>query len=481
MAIPSITQTIRDPGLPTAPAAITSFLYMGVAEKGSTTALGAFTSPGDVIDTYGQGPLSEDLCYHLAIAGGPVYGLRLTGTAPTTPISTVTKTAASTSTGTVTVAGTPLDSYDVRVEIRVTGALGAAQFRYSLDAGKEYSEQIIVPSGGGGTYAVPKTGLTLTFVPGGGPVLFEKGDVHSFTTHEQVFSTTSLATGIDVVKADNTSLAAIILSGRIETAANAATMAAACSTHATALFQQFRPMRFMLDAGSDVAATTKTAFLSFASERVLVGYGRCVCTSAKPIIGRGAPATSIVRPVAARAADSLISTDLAWYSAGALPGVQSITHNEYLQELLDGDGFTTLRTHQGIPGFFVTSARLKASPGSDYQFWQHGRVMDVATATAYRALLPFLSSIVGVQEDGTIDPLYAVVMEDKARDALRTVLQDPDNAQGLQGHVSALDVKVDRTTNVLASNTVKVKVAIRPHAYAKSIVNELSFAANVGG
>lgn len=479
MPIPSITQTIRDPGLPTSPAAITSFLYMGVSEKGSLTALQAFTSASDVVDTYGQGPLSEDLCYHLAIAGGPVYGMRMTGTAPTTPISTVTKTAVSSSTGTVTVSGTPLDSYDVSVEIRLTGALGAAQFRYTLDAGKTYSAQIIVPSGG--TYALPSTGLTLTFVAGLGPIIFEKGDIHAFSTVEQSFTTTALATAMDVVKADNTPIAAIVLSGRIATASAAATVAAAAATHASALFQQYRPVRFMMDAGGDDVPTTKTGFAAFSDTRVAVCYGRSVCTSAKPLIGRGSPGTANTRVVAARAAELLFSTDLAWYSAGALRGVLSITHNEYLKELMDSDGFTTLRTHQGIPGFFIANARLKSAPGSDYQYWQHGRVMDVATSTAYISLLPFLSGIVRTKSDGTIDPLYASIVEAKSRDALRTVLLDPDNAQGLSGHVAALDVKVDRTTNVLASNTVKVKVAIRPHAYAKFIANELSFAANVGG
>ena len=123
---------------------------------------------------------------------------------------------------------------------------------------------------------------------------------------------------------------------------------------------------------------------------------------------------------------------------------------------------------------------LKSSPGSDYEYWQHGRIMDVATSAAYTSLLPFLNSIVQVKSDGTIDPLYAEAIEGRCEDALRTVLLDPDNAQGYRGHVSDLDVKVDRTTNVLASNTVKVKVAVRPHAYAKFITNELSFSANVG-
>ena len=167
MAIPSITQSIRDPGLATTPSAITNFMFLGCAEKGSTTAVSAFANPGDVIDTYGQGPLTEDLCYFLAIAGGPVYGLRLAGSTAATK-SSVTPTRVSTSTGTVAVTGTALDSYDARVEIRATGALGVAQFRYSLDGGLTYSGDIIVPSGG--SYTLANTGLGLTFTAGSGPI-----------------------------------------------------------------------------------------------------------------------------------------------------------------------------------------------------------------------------------------------------------------------------------------------------------------------
>jgi hypothetical protein len=446
---------------------------MGVSQKGSTTAISAFSNPGDVIDTFGDGPLAEDLCYYLAIAGGPVYGLRLTGSNAAANTS-VTPTRFASSTGTVAVAGSALDSYEARVEIMVSGALGTSQFRYSLDNGFTYSQQYITPSGG--TFVLPNTGLTLTFVG-----TTDKGDVFTFTSTAATYSTTDLATGMDVVKADNTPIAAIVLSGVFATASAAATVAAAMSTHATALFQLYRPIRWMQDAGADTVSTTKTGFAAFVSERSSIAYGRCVCTSAKPVVGRGSPKCSIVRPLAARAGASLFSTDLAWFSAGALQGVQAITHNEYLTELMDVEGFTTLRTHQGVPGFYATNVRLRSLPGSDYQYWQHGRVMDAATSTAYVSLLPFLSSSVRTISGGAIDPRDAGAWEAKVYDSLRTVLLDPDNAQGTQGHVSALDADIDRRNNVLTSGVVKVKVAIQPLGYAKFIVNELSFSANVGG
>lgn len=480
MAIPSITQTIRDPGLPPSPAAITSFLYLGTAQQGSVAAIGAFSNAADVVDAYGQGPLAEDLCYHLAIAGGPVYGLRMTGGVAATTGS-VTKTAVSggTGTGTITVAGTALDSYDVKVEIKVTGTLAAAQFVYSLDGGITYSPQTIVPSGA--TYVLTGTGLTLTFVPGAGAVYFEKGDVHTFSSVEPSFNATNLADAMTVVKADNTPIAAIVLSGKIATASAAATLAAAVSTHATALFQLYRPVRFIMDSGGDNTSTTLTAFAAFSSDRVSKCYGRAVTTSGKPMIGFSAPSCSIVRALAARCAGNLISTDAAWYSLGALPGVTSITHDEFRTELMDVATFSTLRTHQGIPGYFPTKMRLSSLPGSDHKFFQHGRVMDVATATSYLALLPFLSSSVRTVAGGKVDPRDAATWESKLRDALRSVLLDPDNAQGYPGHVSALDVSVDTNTNVLTTGIIKVKVAIQPLGYTDFIDQVLSFSANVGG
>lgn len=478
MAIPSINQTIRDPGLGVAPDAITAFIYFGCCEKGTVDTVYAFSSPNDVVDTLGQGPLSEDLCYHLAIAGAPVYGMRLTGSTAGAAGS-VTKTAASTSTGTIAVAGAAYDAYDVKITIKVTGALGVAEFVYSLDGGLTLSPQIIVPSGG--TYAIPNTNLTLTFTAGVGPIIFEKNDLFTFTCTAPGFSTTNLGTGITAFKLDNTAVSMGVLSGKFATGSAAATMAAAVATHASSLFQVYRPMRFIMDGGADNAATTKTAFAAFSSDRVAVCYDRQVCTSAKPIVGWGSPVSSVQRSVAARVAASLISTDAAWFAAGALPGVTSITHDEFRSELMDQKLFTTLRTHQGVSGYFVTNCRLMSPPGSDYEFIQHGRVMDVATSTAYLSMLQFLSSSVRTTNKGTIDPRDAARIEKTVKDALRAQLLDPDNAQGTPGHVSALDAAVDLTNIIQVSKTLKIKIAIRPLGYVKTIDETLSFSINVGG
>lgn len=453
---------------------------MGTCSSGTVATVYAFSNPSDAIDTLGQGPLVEDVCYSLAIAGGPVYAMRLTGSVAGAA-GAVTPTRTSTSTGTVAVAGAAYDAYVVKIQIMLTGALGVALFRYTLDNGATFSPNTTVPSGG--SYVIANTNLTLTFTANAGPIIFELGDLFTFTCTAPSFGSSDLAAGITALKASNIDIAAVILSGKFATATAAATIAAAMDVHASSLFTMYRPIRYMMDAGAEDQATTKTAFVAFSSARAAVAYGSCVCTSAKPIVGWGAPTCPVVRPMAGRCAASLISTDPAWVAPGALPGVTSITHDEFRNELMDQAKFSTLRTHQGLSGFYITNTKLMSVAGSDYVYWQHGRVMDAAVATGYTTLLPFLSASVRTvaTPPGAIDPRDAVTWEKKAKDAERVVLLDPDNAQGTQGHVSALDVGVDKTNNVQASFNVKVKFAIRPLGYAKTITEEFSFSVNVGG
>jgi hypothetical protein len=109
MAIPKQTISVRDPGLGLTPEAINTFLFMGCSSSGTANTLYTFSNAQDVVDTLGQGPLPEALCSALAIAGGPVLGMRLTG-ATAGAAGAVTAALVGTATGTVTVAGAAYDA-----------------------------------------------------------------------------------------------------------------------------------------------------------------------------------------------------------------------------------------------------------------------------------------------------------------------------------------------------------------------------------
>jgi len=123
MSIPGQSFNIRDSGRNTPPAAST-FVYMGCSEKGSVSELVACADQNQVLDAFGEGSLSEDLCRALQ-ESTPVYGVRLTGSVAGVAGS-VTKTPSGTpGTGTITVAGAPFDAYSVQVVITAPGTVAA--------------------------------------------------------------------------------------------------------------------------------------------------------------------------------------------------------------------------------------------------------------------------------------------------------------------------------------------------------------------
>lgn len=481
MAIPGQSLSIPDPGLGPTPEAVNAFLLMGACEKGAVNTLYAFNRKGDAVDTLGQGPLTELGCKILDLAGGPVYFMRLTGSVAGAA-GAVTPTLYGTATGTITVAGAAFDAYNVRIEIATSGTVGVARFRYSLDASSllksdqySWSEVLTVPAGG--TFVIPNTNLTLTFVPGAGAVFFERGDVHTFTTTAPYYSTANLASGVTALLADSHEFASLVLTGEPVSTSAGVTMFGAFTTHLSSLQAQFRYLAGMMDAGTDTPTNAITDYAAVASSRILPAYGDVAIDSSKPFAGWGTPRMPALVSVAARAAQSLISTDLARVASGPLEGVVAISHDEFRTELLDSQKLCTLRTWQGSPGFYITNGRLKSAPGSDFQFWQHRRLMDVACSVVIKMQQQYINASVRTRAGtGAMDERDAVKIEQKVLSALSDVLLSPSNAEGTPGHVSRLDYKIDRTNNINTTGVVLSTVAFQPLGYVKSFSTQISFA-----
>lgn len=473
MPIPKQTITIRDPGLGLVDAAPSSPVFLGCSSAGSVASLVGFNSITDVVSTLGQGPLPEALAHCLAVSGGPVYGMRLT-TQTAGAAGSVTKTAAGSSTGTITVAGNANDAYDVTIDIVTTGTVGVGRFTYSLDGRQSYSEQILIPAGG--TYAVPNTGLTLTFTPGAGAVFFEAGDRHTFSATAPLFDASGLAAGITALYLSPIEWPFLVLCGSYASASTAATIAAALATHMTTAESQFRYVRSITDNGSgDTTTNATSSFASFSSTRVATVYGRARRASNKPFAGWGVPLLPGVDVVAARAAGSLISTSLARVATGALPGLAAISHDEFKNEVMDVTKATTLRTWPGRAGYYITESRLRAPAGSDFQLWQYGRVMDTACRTVFLTMQQFINAGIRTGVGGVIDERDAARIETRVNAALSGALLEPVNAEGTPGHVSTARYTVDRAYNVLSNRKIQGQVAIRPLAYPSEIVTTLGF------
>ncbi len=470
--------TVRDGGIGLPQDGTVYPLVVGFTSLGTTSTLYFSTNPNSLRDTLGQGK-GVELGLPMIKQRGGVLVLK-------TPASTagsagsVTKVPFSTSTGTITVAGAPYDSYEVKIRIKSTGALGVARFDYALDqlgASPTFSEEIVVPSGG--TYAIPSTNLTLTFVPGGGPIIFENGDTHTFSCSSPQYTTSDLATAFTalLLALGQNVVEDVYFTGHSASSSAGATMAAAIDSQMSALEARKRWARGMMYAGTDVGSTVATSFASFSSRRVAVAYGKADVITLNPHQGWGSPRQNAAFVLAERAAGCDLSENLGRIASGPLR-VINITDDEGTnQQFIESSRINTLRSYDGEQGFYSTNGYLKSPSGSDFLYWDWGRVIDRACRIVYTTQQNWLLRKVRTLTDGSgaIDPRDAVRIEAAVRAALKTELLDPITIEGFAGHVSGLQYSVDLNFNVLTSRQLKSALRLVPLPPIEGFVTDVGF------
>lgn len=472
MAAPTQVVRINDPGRTNVSPAPTTGLVIGFASSGTADTVTSIANPNTLATTFDQGPMPEAAAKMLQVAGGPVLCLRTA-----TSVAGVNSVVSQTGGGpVVTVGGVPNDKYDAKITIVAGGVLGTATFKYSLDSDNTESETITVP--GGGAFLIPNTGVTATFVVG----THEAGTTHEFTSTPPMYNASDLSTAFAAILADPTEFAFIVFAGEAADAASAATLFSAIDGHLTSLENGFRYVRSMMSAGDDTFGNVKTSFAAVESDRISPVFSTGRLSSAKPFAGWASASVPLVQHAASRAASALISTDLARVLSGAIDGTLSIGHDEFLDpQGLDDARISTFRTLPGRAGFFITNMRLKSALGSDFRYWQHGRVIDVTCRQTVISQQTLLSKGIRVNADGTIDEREAVAIEADINGALEAVLVSPLNAEGNPGHISRTAddpplYTIDRTNDILATEEIKSSVAVRPLGYPKLITTDIGFA-----
>jgi hypothetical protein len=292
-----------------------------------------------------------------------------------------------------------------------------------------------------------------------------------------MWNSADLATGMAALQASPIDWDFFVGCGRIATGAAAATIGAALQTHLTTMANQFRYKGGMIDAGDEATAAILTAYASTVTNRVLYAYRSFVASTGKAFPGWSAPKMRLVNAFAQKAHAALLSTDLARVKSGPIPNALSIEHNEQVTEVLDAAKISTARTIPGLTGFFLTNGNMKSAAGSDFKYWQHRRIMDVACATVAAGQAIWLNADLRTNPDGTIDERDAIAIESDITAKLNAKLVEPRNADGKPGHVSRLEYKIDRLNNFQTTGIVLANLAVQPRGYVKFFTTTLGFVA----
>lgn len=384
--------------------------------------------------------------------------------------------------GTITFAGTgangvtvssacPVDAYSLVVQVIAGGALGTATFQYSLDGGVTWSQAIL--TAGTGKYVIPGTGLLLTFT---GTLVANETWICSITTAS--YTGSDLTTAINAALQDSRTWAFVHVVGQPASGAAAATLVGTLDSLLATAAAAYRFARGIVEVPTDTDANLISAFAAVSATRVMAAAGSCYVTS--PLNGR-VQLRSSAWPIAARASASAsqVSDDLGRVDRGALPSVSlsattaagvalAAQRDENATPGLDAARFTTLRTIVGRQGVYATTGRTMAPSGSDFTYWQNGRVIDVASDTTRGALLQFLNASLAANADGTVAELAAQSIEAVVTNALQAALTQ-------RGDASAVSARVSRTQNVVSTSTLPVSVRVTPLGYSKYIQADIGF------
>ena len=216
------------------------------------------------------------------------------------------------------------------------------------------------------------------------------------------------------------------------------------------------------------------AFSSKATPRGLLCAGAAEITSALP--GARKYRRSILTAVASLAGFVTEEIDLAEIGIGNLVATSIRDangnpkhHDERINPGLDDARFCTLRTHENIAGVYVNNPRILSTAGSDFEFLQHRRVINISKAALRIFLALRMSRAIQVDKStGFILESVALEIETAATAAQRGVLLAKPKA-------SAVTFTLSRNDNLLSTKKLTGQLKVTPLAYPKEIEIEVGF------
>jgi len=475
MPVPSVVITELDGALGVLPSGASYFAIVGVSDSGPIATPAAFSRTQDVISNFGGGPLVEAACYFITAYDQPVLLTRATASVAATETAIVVTGITGTSVVTAGADTTANDDYEVVLKIVTGGTVGTTGITYqtSLDGGRSWSAvtalgvatSIVIPGSGG-----------IGFALGTGTLV--AGDTASYRTTAPNWASGDLTAALAALKVSTTPFDVVSIIGPID-----ATSFAAIGTSFAGMPEKAWIGHTRIPTIGESESAYKTAldgiFGSLSSTVGMLCAGSAKISSA--VSGRlyKRPVSFAIAPLAATVSHEI---DISAIDVGNLPGVVIRDanggvdeHDEFVNPGLSDSRFTVLRTWDGEQGVYTCNPRLFSPSGSDFQWFQHRRVMNLLKRTTRLFFQRRLSKPIKVDANkGTILESEAVAIEAACNAAIRNaIMAKPMASAGAYGQVKF--VKIDRNTNLLQGDKLQVSEGIVPLFYPKLILIDTGF------
>ena len=236
-----------------------------------------------------------------------------------------------------------------------------------------------------------------------------------------------------------------------------------------------------LSATSDLSTLTDLNTLSANKSSAVIGqdgaglgsilyksYGKSIT-----ILGAILGATSL----------AAVSDDIAWvgkfnmsngYELDTLAfanGVLVSSSSQSFLNNLDNLRYIFLIKYVGIAGSYVNDSHTAIVVTSDYAYIENNRTIDKAIRGVYASMLPALNGPLQLNSDGTLTDTTIAYFTSLAETNLTQMIRDNE--------LSAQQVSINTTQNVLSTNTLVIAVKLVPIGVARAIQVNIKFTTSI--
>lgn len=369
----------------------------------------------------GETPLADACIDAVEWGADTIYNIPVLAQTPGT-IGRITETR--TGQGSFEATGSPNNAYDIVVEVTDSGECNEGCFRYSVDGGNTFTDEMTIPVNG--EAVLPATGITAKFSDAEGGNSFREGDRFAFSTTMPVMNNQSVIQAVESLANSNIAFEYVHIVGT----SSKALWASLVSLASDFLTKYKRPLFFICEARAKSAEETLDEYISSMCEEmkgINSMYLQVVCSNSryKRMDGRiqNISNAGIVTGLYSRAKESQSIGEVKSFPISELKMLKLLPEGieDYIS-VLDKAKYVTIRQYVGRSGYYVTSANMMSPEGSDYAYAEDVRVSNRLVKAVRAAAVGELqveidpadleTSIAGIQEKLNIP------VEDAIRDKI---------------------------------------------------------------
>lgn len=365
--------------------------------------------------------------------------------------------------GTVQITGNPNNRYEIGIIITKGGGLNEAAFKYTIDGGITYSDEITVPYDG--EFEATGTGLNFVFALGAEESPFSLADAFTASTTAPQSSNEMVLKAVDKVRGIRAVVEFVHIVGESTKA-----LWAALAYEAEQFFSvYYKPLYFVCEARSKTESETLREYVdSLVAERKAVNSYFVQVVAATGVYNRKDRTTQIINLASIAAGlyakatvqQSISETRSFAISTDKLVKLEPAGIEDYL-DLLDDAGYLTFRTYEGLDGFYVTNPHMFSREESDYKYAEHVRVLNKAAR--------------GVRKEALLQ-LHRNINVEKQEEELETIarfISAPLDDMVKRGEISSGRVTVPAGQNILEDERLFVELRFVSVGYVREIVATL--------